>query len=606
MINAATGQQYYDYGEHPGAVNRPSGASGGRNVVYETLLNDVLNKRVALNARTFAEIKFLKDFTFKPSVNIDLRNSDDETFRNPIVGDGAGFHGLASRNSSLTRSYTFNQLLSYSKIINKHSFSALAAHENYDLQFTSNNSSKVNQILSGNTQLANFVTPYGAGGSQDNYRVESYLSRLTYNYDEKYFLEGSVRRDGSSRFSKAARFGTFFSVGASWSLSKEKFLEKMSWIDDLRLKASYGEVGNDNLGGYYNYQAFYDLGYNNGNQPGILLATAASPNLKWETINTLNVGVSFSLFKNRLFGELEVFNRGSKDLLFSVPQPLSDPVTSFRKNIGTMTNKGIELQLGGDVLSMKNFKWNLLTNTSSFKNEITKLPEETPTILSGTKRYEAGQDIYQFYLRQYYGVDPADGAALFIPADGVTSSLRTVNGQQVTTDINNAKFAYSGTAIPDVFGSFTNTFSYKSLQLSFLVNYQIGGKFYDSVYQRLLGVSYGGSLHKDALNSWTEANTTSTIPRLDIRRTSVFNGESNRFLIDASYISLTNVNLAYRLPKKLISKLDLSGVRIFMAGENLGLASKRRGLNPVESFNGLNNNTYLPSRTITFGLGVNL
>lgn len=605
-ILTQTGEHYFDYGQHPGAVNRPGNASPGRNVVYETLLNDVFNKRLALNARTFAEIKFLKDFTFRPSVNIDLGQSNSNSFRNAIVGDGAGLNGSASRINALTTSYTFNQVLSYKKIFGRHTFDALAGHENYDLDFTTNNSTKVNQILAGNTEFANFVTPQSSGGSKDTYRIESYFSKASYSLDEKYFLDASLRRDGSSRFSKDSRYGNFFSFGGSWSLSKENFLSKATWIDDLRLKASYGEVGNDALDSYYNYQAFYDLGFNNGNEPGILLSSAATPELKWETINTLNMGAAFSFFKSRLTGELEVFNRGSRDLLFAVPQPLSNPVTSIRRNIGSMTNKGIELQLGGDVIRSKNFTWNILTNSSVIKNEITKLPAETPQITQGTKRLEVGGDIYRFYLRQYAGVDPADGAALFYPTPTATTSLRTVNGESVTTDFNNARFDYSGSSIPDLFGAVTNTFNYKNLQFSVLVNYQVGGKFYDGQYAGLMGVSLGGSLHRDALNAWTETNTSSSIPRLDISSTSLFTAASTRWLIDASYLAISNVNLSYRLPQKYISKLDLSNVRVFASGENLGIYSKRKGLNPLESFNGINSTLYTPSRMVTFGLGVNL
>lgn len=606
-----TGQQFYDYGQHPGALNRPGGASPGRNVVYETLLNQVGNKRVAVNARTFAEIKFLKDFTFRPSVNIDLRQTNNSSYQNAIVGDGAGSNGTSSVTNGLTTSYTFNQVLSYNKTFGKNAISLLAGHENYDLDFTTNNSYKVNQILSGNTQFANFVTPQSAGGSKDTYRVESYFSKASYNFDEKYFVDGSLRRDGSSRFSKSARYGAFYSLGASWSIGKENFLKKATWIDDLRLKASFGEVGNDALlvngaNSYYNYQAFYDLGYNNGTEPGILLSSNATPDLKWETVNTLNIGTAFSLFKGRLTGELEVFNRGSKDLLFSVPLPLSNPVTSIRKNIGTMTNKGIELQLGGDVIRKKDYSWNILTNSSIIKNKITKLPEETPLITQGTKRLEVGVDIYQFYLRQYAGVDPADGSALYYPTATATTDLRTINGQTLTTNFNNAMYDYSGSAIPDLFGSITNTFNYKALQLSFLVNYQIGGKFYDGNYASLMGVSLGGALHQDALNAWTETNTSSPFPRLDVSSTSFFTAASNRWLIDASYLAISNINLSYRLPKKYISKLSLTNVRVFATGENLALVSKRKGLNPSESFNGTNSTTYTPSRTVTFGLSVNL
>jgi TonB-linked SusC/RagA family outer membrane protein len=606
-----TGEQFYDYGQHPGAINRPSGASAGRNVVYETLLNDVLNKRIAANARSYVEVKFLKDFTFRPSINLDVRQSNGSTFRNAIVGDGAGLNGSASRTNSLTRSYTFNQILSYNKSFGKNNINVLAGHENYDLNFATNSATKVNQILKGNTEFANFVTPQDASGNVDNYRIESYLSKASYNYDEKYFFDASLRRDGSSRFSKNSRYGTFYSLGGSWSISKENFLKKATWIDDLRLKASYGEVGNDNLlsngnSSYYNYQAFYDLGYNNGGEPGILLSSAATPDLKWETINTLNIGTSFSLFKGRLIGELEVFNRGSKDLLFSVPQPLSNPITSIRKNIGSMTNKGIELQLGGDVLRKKNFSWNILTNTSIIRNKITKLPSETPQITSGTKRLEVGGDIYRFYLRQYAGVDATDGSAIYIPNTGVTTDLRTINGETYTTNFNNAKYDYSGSAIPDFFGSVASTFDYKRFQFSFLLNYQVGGKFYDANYASLMSVAYGGALHTDALNAWTETNTSSPFPRLDISSTSFFTAQSTRWLIDASYLTISNSSLSYNLPTKYLKNLNINSVKVFTAGENLALFSKRKGLNPTESFAGTNTTTYTPSRTITFGLIVNL
>lgn len=600
-----TGNQYWDFGQHPGSINRPTGASAGRHVVYETLLNDVLNSRVALNSRTFAEIKFLKDFTFRPSINVDFRNSFNNSFRNPIVGDGAGLGGGSTQGSNLTKTYTFNQMLTYNKTIGNHSFNVLAAHENYDLDYRATSASKIGQILLGNTEFDNFVTPQSSSGSRDTYRIESYLSKLSYNFNEKYFFDASVRRDGSSRFATAARYGNFFSLGGSWSLNKEKFLEKYKWIDDLRLKASFGQVGNDALDSYYNYQAFYSLGYNNGSEPGILLSSAATPELRWETLNTFNTGVAFSLFNNRLTGEVEWFNRGSSDLLFSVPQPLSNPITSIRRNIGSMVNKGLEVQLAGDIIRKKNFSWNLSTNWSVVKNEITKMPTETPAITSGTKRLEVGRDIYAFYLRQYAGVDATDGSALFIPNTGVTTDLRTVNGTTYTTNFNNAKFDYSGSSIPDFFGAVTNTINYKSFSFGFLINYQVGGKFYDGNYAGLMSVTYGRALHKDALNSWTETNTGSSIPRLDIGSTSFLNAQSTRWLVDASYVSFTNASLSYKLPQNLIKRFDLKNVRVFTAGENLGIISKRKGMNPAESFNGTNSTTYLPSRTITFGLGVN-
>lgn len=605
--NTLTGQNWYDYGQHPGSVNRPTGASPGRHLIYETLLNDNLAKRNNFGGRTYVEVKFLKDFTFTPSINLDIRNNMGSEYRNPIVGDGASTNGYAFNSTNNIKSFTFNQILNYRKSLGNHNIGATLGHENYDYTIKSFSGSKTGQTAQGNTELANFVTISGLSGNRDLDRIESYFSRVTYDYNNKYFLEASLRRDGSSRFAPDARWGTFFSVGGSWSILKENFMKNVNWISDLRLKASYGEVGNNNLDTYYAYDAFYDLGFNNNSEAGVLLSSLATPALKWETSKTTNIGLSFGFFKNRLLGELEYFKRGSGELLFSIPKPLSNSVTSELANIGSMENRGWELQLSGDVLRTKDFNWNLLTNWTIFKNEITALPAETPTIISGTKRREVGRDVNAFWLRQYAGVDPNDGAALYIPADGTAAAnIRTVNGVQYVTNQTFAKFDYSGTAIPDLAGSFTNTFSYKDFSLSFLINYQIGGKFYDSVYQGLMGVTYGSALHADAANSWTTTNKSSQIPRLDVGNTANINATSSRWLVDASYISFQNVNLSYNLPKSWLSKIDIANARIFLTGENLGTVSKRRGLDPRQSFDGTNGNTYLASRIYSFGLSLSL
>jgi TonB-linked SusC/RagA family outer membrane protein len=609
IYNEVTKGDWFDYGIHPGAVNRPTGASPGRSVVYETLLNDNLFRRSLMGARSFVEVKFLKDFTFRPSIAFDIRNNNGTQYRNPIIGDGSGLNGGGTNTSATTKSYTFNQVLSYNKNIGDHTFSALVAHETYNYDYRYFTASKTGLILQGNTEFANFVTPSGANGYKRDEALESYFSRFNYSFANKYFAEASLRRDGSSRFSPESRWGNFFSAGASWSVSKENFMSDVSWVDDLRLKASYGEVGNNSLNNnnYYAYQSFYDLGWNNGSQPGLLLSTNSARDLKWETSKSTNLGMSFSLFNRRVYGELEYYKKGSGELIFSLPLPDSDPVKSVLKNIGSMYNSGFELQLGADLIRSQDFTWALVTNWTTLKNRITKLPAETPVITSGTKRREVGKDYYSFWLRKYAGVDQTDGSALYIPAEGTApANIRTVDGVDYVTNQTFAKFDYSGTAIPDLMGSFTNTFTYKNLSLSVLVNYQIGGKFYDSTYQGLMSSgSYGGAFHKDILNSWTAENPTNT-PRIDYGNSTNINATSSRWLIDASYISLRNVNLSYNLPKSLIGKLDVSNARVFVSGENLGMISKRKGLDPSESFDGVNANTYVPSRILSFGINFSL
>ncbi len=605
IINPLTGEQWYDYGLHPGALTRPQGASPGRHVLYETLLNENISRRNQIGARSYVEVKFLKDFKFTPSINIDIRNNNGNTYWNPIVGDGQTQKGYKSQSNSTTRSYTFNQILSYDKQIKGHTISALVGHENYDFNFRTFNASRTQLTLEGNTEFPNFVNNNSSGGQADNDRIESYFSKFAYNFKEKYFFDASLRTDGTSRFAKDARWGVFYSLGASWAVNKD-FFKGANWLDDLRLKASYGEVGNNALDGYYLDRAFYELGWNNGTEPGALLVSAANPNLKWESQNTLNTGVSFSLFKNRLSGEVEFFRKNVNDLLFSVPQPLSDPVTTIQQNVGAMYNQGFEIMLSGDVFRSADFKWNVVTNATFLKNRVTKLPAETPTIVSGTKRREVGYDYYQFWLRQYAGVDPADGAALYVPDYSTTiaaTAKRTVNGVEYVTVQSNALFARSGSAIPDMIGSLNNNLTYKNFGLSILLNYQIGGKFYDGVYAGLMGgASYGGALHKDLLNAWTPSNTSASIPRYDVGSINNINAASTRWLVGASYLALRNINLSYSLPKSMLSKVDLKTAKIFVTAENLHLFSSRKGLNPTESFDGTNANVFPQARILSVGV----
>jgi hypothetical protein len=268
-----------------------------------------------------------------------------------------------------------------------------------------------------------------------------------------------------------------------------------------------------------------------------------------------------------------------------------------------MSNKGIELQLNFDIIKAQNFNWDLQINLTRLKNRITKLPAETPTINQGTKRLEVGYDIYAFYLVKWYGVDPLDGASLYYAKPGVTTGTRTgPKGEILVTNASNAEFGYAGSAIPKFFGSFTNTVSVKNFSLSFLVNYQVGGKFYDGNYAGLMGVSYGRALHIDALRAWQKPGDVTDIPRLDVSQTGLLNAASDRWLIDASYLNLRNLNLSYSLPKSMVGKLGLDKARVYVGAENLYIFSKRKGMNPAESFNGTNSPVYVPNRLINMGI----
>lgn len=608
LIDPVTNDWLFDLGNVPGLPVRPGGASVGRHVVAETLWNDDLYKRNVLGARTYVDIFFLKDFKFTINLSSDVNAYNGGSFENKTVGDGAPA-GRGDRVNTLSTIYNINQLLNYSKTFGVHSVEFLLGHESYDYTYNYLRGFRQGLIVDGNTELINFTTTNSLTSYTDKYRSEGYFSRLNYNFGEKYFFSASFRRDGSSSFYKDNRWGNFWSVSAAWRLDAEDFIKAMPWIDMAKLRASYGETGNDSGIGYYAWQALYNLGRNNADEPGFQQASLSNIDLTWESNNSVDVALEFGLFK-RITGSLEFYHRISSNLLFSVPLPSSSGLTSISRNVGTMYNQGIEFRLGVDAVKRGDFNWNIDLNVSTVKNEITKLPQEE--IIQGTKKLMVGHSIYDFWLRDWYGVDPSDGSALYDAdvKDFATqeSNLRIVNGTDtVTISHNNAKYHYAGTSIPDLMGGITNTFTYKGISLSVLSTFQLGGQIYDGSYASLMhSGTYGTAQHVDILKRWQKPGDITDVPRLDNKQTSVFGAQSDRFLVSASYFSIRSVTLSYNLPVNLTQSIGVNNARVWLSGENLLLLNARKGLDPQYSFAGTTDNVYTPSRIITAGISVTL
>ncbi|SFU81379.1 SusC/RagA family TonB-linked outer membrane protein [Pontibacter akesuensis] len=612
LILDENGNKIYDYGNMSelGLLSRGSSASVGRHIVAETMWNDNLFNRNVMSARTFAEVTFLKDFKFTTSISADVSNYLGEEYNNNKVGDGAPA-GRSNRTSTSSLTYTANQLLNYSKTFNnRHFVEALVGHENYAFNYKYLYGMRQGLIVEGNSELGNFTTTNSLDSRTDRHTIESYLSRVNYTFDDKYTVSGSFRRDGSSRFHKDVRWGDFWSVGASWRLDRETFITMPAFVDMLKLRGSYGQVGNEALlnGGadrYYGYQALYGLGYNNAGEPGFLQETLASNDLTWESNNSYDIGVEFDLF-SRISGSVEYFNRESENLLFQVPLPLSSGVLTRWDNIGTMANTGFEVQLSTDVVKAKDFTWNVNLNGATYKNELKKLPQEE--MITGTKKYMVGKSVYDYWLRDWYGVDTETGAGLFVADKWVEGKTKVLaNGDSVTTEANNARFHYAGSAIPDFAGGITNTFTYKGLSLSVLLTYQVGGKVYDATYASLMnGGTQGGALHQDILNRWQNPGDVTNVPRMDLSAATQSNAQSDRWLIDASYLNIRSVNLNYAIPSEISSKVFMKNASVFASGENLGIYSKRSGMNVNQSYSGVTSNAYIPSRIYTVGLNVTL
>lgn len=624
-----------------------------RHVFYENELNYDKTVRNTMNATAYIELNLPYGFNAIVKGNLNTRNSRNYTYNSAIIGDGKGSLGRSKREEYSYKNYTFQQQLTWAGEFGNHAVDALIGHENYSNEYNYLYGYKTNEIMPGWGNFTNFTSITSLDGSDYEYKTESYLGRVRYNYADRYNVEASIRRDGSSRFHKDSRWGTFWSLGANWIISNEEFMKEYKFVNYLKLRADYGEVGNDAGAGYYAYQALYTM-EQNANKGALYLTQFPSKNLKWETGQSWGIGVEARLF-NRWNLSMEYFDKRNKDLLFDVYLPLSSGATTsgsaesvVTKNLGTIVNRGFEVSTDVDVYKDKDWRVNVGANLTFIKNKVTKLPEQNKDgIIDGTKYIMEGRSRYDFYIYTYEGVDSKNGYSLYkfndgdaqgnsyrFELDGVKYGNWEVDktGEYVAKEIkgadlqnvvvidgvpysyvsNYAKKEFHGSAIAPVYGSFNFGVTWKQLTLNALFTYQIGGKVIDYNYQSLMQAgSTPSSFHIDALKSWTVEDATETsaiwsgdVPVLDYNISSQVNTTSSRWLTSASYICLKNLNIGYQLPKSLVNKVQLQGVSVNVACENLFTKTARKGMNPQQTFTGVQYNYLVTPRVFSVGLNV--
>lgn len=608
IIDSVTGQPKLDYGVPEQMGTRPY--AGRSNAVGTLGLDDRSSKVFNGNANTYAQINFLRDFSFKTTLGVNFYTSDGTTYQNNQYGDAAPTPGLSDGGRSTKSNFrqvslTANEVLSWNKNTGVHNIRALVGHENYRFQEHYLAAYMSGFLFPGQSELDNGTVAFSPPTSyENNHRIESYFANLNYTYNEKYLFSASYRTDGSSRFAKDIRWGNFYSAGIGWRISQEDFLKNVNWLNDLKLRASYGEQGNEDIGLLYPYRSYY---YANGNGTYSAPSRPVNPDLSWEKNQTTNIGLDFAILNRRVTGTVEWFNRVSDNLLFDVPLPISTGYSSVYQNVGTMKNSGIEAQIGVDIVRGRDFTWRLDLNATHFKNEITKLPEvqRETGIISGTKKLMEGSDIFAFYVREYAGVDASTGDALYYrdvkDADGKATGERVL-----TNEIGKADYYFHGSALPDVSGGITNTFSYKNITLSVLMTYAYGGLFYDGNYASLMHRgSAGTAWSTDILNRWQKPGDVTTVPRLQ-NAISGQDGVSTRWLFDASYLNFKNIALSYSLPRNIAEKIYMNGLDFNIAVNDAWLFSAHKGMDPQRAFNGTSDWTYTPTRTFSVGLTAKL
>lgn len=643
------GNKQYDDGTQSRTGDSPS---RGYHLLWETEKNKLRTSDNTLQGNAYTDIAFLHDFTFSLKGNISLRNLEDRQYRNAEVGQFKGIGYLSLINQKI-QEYTLQQMLTWQRSFGKHWVEWMIGHENYDYRLNYARNEKQNESFPGIDQLTNFSTTKANTGFEDTYRTEGYFTRTRYNYGDTYFAEASFRRDGSSIFHKDHRWGNFWSAGIGWMISTEAFMKGIRWIDRLKLRLSYGQVGNDNFlqGQLHQWMGLYGASFNGG-EGAYYKMQNENPELKWETSSSLNIGLEARLL-NRINLSFEYFDKRSDDLLFLYTRPLSAGATNSTsgtstvwRNIGNVSNRGWEFSIDADFLRTRNWEWNVGLSLSKIKNKIGKLPDKDRKegILSGDyQKLMEGHSIYDFWLYQYAGVDQLTGRSLYLPdldtyyiagtngapvnenedTNGKTAikpaNWVEINGQYYIGDPKYGRKDWSGSALPKINGALNTSLRWKDLTLSALMIFSCGSKVLDLPYQELTSIGVH-SLSTDLLNAWVaapEGMAEDSPNRLDpngipqVNSEATINGYniqkvSTRYITSGNYLSLKNVTLAYRLPATWSRKLTISDIRVHAAIENAALFSKRKGLNPIQTFNGIVSNYTSIARTFSFGVSIYL
>lgn len=599
----ANGEKMYDWGE-----NRPAGASAGWNPLANLIDDKYLSASDNVSGRTFIDLGGLESgplagLKFSVNLGFDLVNSKGKTYYNPFFGNAVSKGGLAQVADGRTFSYTFNQLLTYNRTFGQHHFDILAGHESYSYQYQYLMGYKSGYPFGGLYELGPATTIEDTNSYTNEYNVESWLSRLNYDFADKYYLSASFRRDGSSRFHQDYRWGNFWSVGASWRISQENFLRNVSWINNLTLKASYGVQGNDNINSLYAWQAFYDLGFPNGANPGAVVSSLESKELRWEKNENLNVGIEARLF-NRLSATVEYYNRYTKDMLMEYPMAVSLGFSGYDKNIGNMQNSGVEISLTGDIIRTANAHWSMTWMGSTVRNKVLHLADK-PEIVSGNYIIKEGETVNSFYLAESAGVDPATGAKLYWVWD--TDEEGNPGERYISDDYQKASSCRRivGSRMPKLYGSWSNDVHIGNFDFSLMTTWSIGGYVNDGVYRSLLYNTYIGEAgHIDRLKAWKKPGDVTSIPKIEDHGSSRITMTDDE-LFDASYFAIKNISVGYTIPAKALQAAKIESIRISLSADNVKLFSALKGMDPQYNFTGGTGYSYTPTRTVSLGVDIN-
>ena len=613
QIMTLNGRKVYDYGD---GVSSPSSRAfmSIANPAGDLIYNKTEFLADVLNANWFAELTPIKGLTISARFGMNIDNTRYNDLGNAYMGQSASYGGNAYQAAMRTFGFDQQYVANYQFAVKDvHHFDITAGYDGYSYEYTELAGSGQNLYDPESFYISNTIDKKTASGMKLTYATEGFFGRVNYSYDDKYFGNVSYRRDASSRFAPENRWGDFWAASVAWMITREDFMKDIAWVNMLKLKASFGQQGNDDIlfaGGYTvggsskNYYPWQDQ-YNMTGADGVFsdgtMIAKGNRDLTWETSTSYNVGIDFALFNNRLNGSAEYFGRKSSDMLYFKPVASSMGYSRFPENVGSMINRGVELDLNSNIFDTKDLTWDINFNLTHFKNKVLELaPELNGQLIDGSRIYREGESMYQLYLPKYAGVDPETGESLWALTEP------NEKGETTTTSYSEASSHrfMTGDILPKVYGGFGTSLTFKGFDFSIAFAYQLGGRILDYTYQSLMSTDAQGSAwHVDMLNAWTPENKNTNVPRMNVNDIYV-SYSSDRWLTSSNYLSLQNITFGYTLPKNWTRKLQVEGVRLYFVADNVALLTARKGLDPRQGYVA-SDNVYSPIRTISGGISLN-
>lgn len=540
--------------------------NNGYNPILEAEVNDYYARTVRAMGTAKIAYNVWDNLKVSSVFTVDYSLTKDFFFQSPDGRDGATYQGRGRMQMTDRIRYTSQNNLTYSKTFGKHSVSAVTAFEVMKYDYEDLYAAKKTYGQDINTSLGNAADPIDADQKLQEDALMSYVASVNYSYDDKYYASFSFRRDGSSRLSPDTRWGNFWSLSASWRLSQERFMQPLkSVLSDLKLRASYGVNGNL-PSSYYGYQSTYTTGAFYSGKPSLWESTLGNEELTWEKNYALNLGLDIGLF-SRVNVSLDWYTRTTKDLLMSKQLNSISGFSSLLTNVGQMRNTGVELEVRSNNIKTKDFSWITAFNLSHNKNKILKLAD-LPWFVDGRYVRKEGYPFNTIYLREYAGVDPETGSALYYDNQQDENGNYTKNK---VTDPGQASPIPLKDITPTISGGFMNTFNYKFIDLSFNLSYSFGGYSYDNASYILQDDGYSVISNKstEQRRRWQKPGDITDVPRFVYGNKKGGNYNSSRAIHSTDHIRLKSLILGLNAPKAWLQKLGIGNARIYFSGTNL-------------------------------------